>query len=455
MSRPVVVVGGGIAGLVAAYSLVKSGWREVVLLEASDRLGGKIRTRRYAGATLEAGPDWFLTRGDTMVELCDALGLIKDLVAPAVSSTLIWQGGRLRTAPAGFVRGIPTSMRGILTCQHLSVPGRVRALGDLVLPGPLRGPDISIGQLVRRRFGRELLERVVDPMLAASRSGSADSMSLAAAAPEINHAARSSRSVMRGVRTDEAPLKWPAFLGLRSGMERLVAALATELSDADVRLQLAVIGVEPAREGYRVSTGTSSIDAGAVILALPAPDSAALIESLDASFSKELASMHYTSAVVTTLIYGPGSIEPPIGSSGVLIPSSEGRLMTACAWYSVKWPHARPADGSVVVRCFAGRTPNDPALEMPDEEVVERFAGEVGELTEVDSRPRKAFNDRWKHALPLYEVGHLDLVGRIEEALGAHPGLALAGAGYRGSGLPDCVESGRAAAARVLSYLES
>jgi protoporphyrinogen/coproporphyrinogen III oxidase len=482
-----VIAGGGISGLVAARDLAlrSPGQTEIILAEADDRLGGKLQTHRYKGAAIEAGPDWFLSAEDVMVTLCRELKLEKELVAPATSGVLIWEHDQLKPMPRGFVRGVPTSIRGLLSCRNLSAAGKLRAIGDLALPGPLQGPDTSVADLVRRRFGPELLERVVDPILAASRSGTADRMSLAAATPEVDAAARAHRSVMIGLRR-AAGGHPPSFRGLAGGMETITDALIKDLraggagsagprnilgagsagprnklgagsagprNKVDVRLRTRLISIEGAGRGYRLAFEDSSLDADAVVMALPAPEAAAVLRPLDAELASEVGAIRFTSAAAVSLVYPPGAVAPPAGAGGFLVPSDEGRLITAAAWYSAKWANARPDDGSFVMRCFAGRSPDDPVLRLTDEELVERIAHEVALATKVAAPHVTAFVSRWRHALPLYEVGHLERLARIERGLARHPGLALAGAGYRGSGLPDCVASGRDAAVRILDDL--
>lgn len=451
----IVVAGGGITGLVAARDLATRSppGTKILLVEASDRLGGKVRTHRWNGAAIEAGPDWFLTTGDAMTSLCREFGLGNSLVQPTVSGALLWRRNELQPMPRGFVRGFPTTVAGLLTCSNLSARGRLRGLGDLVLPGPLRGPDISVGSLVRRRFGRELLERLVDPILAASRSGAADRMSLAAAAAEIDSAARSHRSVMIGLRR-RAEGPGPAFRGLAGGMETITEALAGDLRahDVNVRLGTRVVAVEAEGTGYTVRFENQTVAAEKIVIALPSPEAAAVLRPLDAALAADLETIRYTAAAVVALVYPPGSATPPDGASGFLVPSDEGRLITAAAWYSAKWAGAGPDDGSFVMRCFAGRAPDDPVLRLTDDELIWRIAHELALATGIRAPLVTAFVSRWTHALPLYEVGHLERVKGIERGVARHPGLALAGAGYRGSGLPDCVESGRAAATKILSH---
>lgn len=441
----VVVVGGGITGLVAARRLAQAG-EDVVLLEAAPRLGGKIITHHLGDVIVEGGPDWFVTRAPHALALCGALGLSEDLVAPAASGTLVVRGGKLRPFPSGFVRGVPTSARAALSGGFLSPLGAVRVLGDYILPGPLQGPDTSIGTLVRRRMGNQVLERLVDPMLAASRSGGPDDVSLAAGAPELDAAARSSRSIMRGLRRRaDAPGTWP-FLGLRGGFARLVAAVAGDLGNAEVGTSAPVERVDAAGAGWKVThSGGEVVAARAVVLTVPAPTAGELLSGPAPAAARRLAEVVYEPAAVVGLVYPPGTAPAPSGASGVLVPRSERRTVTACAWFSAKWPHSTPPDGPDVVRAFVG----GPAALLPEDELVGRVSAEVADLTGAPARPDAVVVARWEDALPVLGVGHLDLVDEARAAL--PPGLAVAGAGYHGSGLPDCVRQGEEAAEAVLA----
>jgi oxygen-dependent protoporphyrinogen oxidase len=452
MRAPTIIAGGGITGLVAAHTLARiapSG-TPLILLEAADRLGGKIQTHRWNGAAIEAGPDWFITDNDIVPALCRELGLGHELVQPLTSGAMIWSRGRLDPMPAGFVRGVPASLAGLLRCSYLSPRARLRAMGDLVMSGPLRGPDISVGDLVRKRFGHDVLERLVDPILGASRSGAPDELSLAAATPEINDAARRARSVLVGLRRSARGM--PSFRGLARGMESLVEALVAGRGDTEVELGTRLVAVERGKRGFKLTLDNGSVDAGALVVAIPAPAAAGALRALDPAIAAELDGIHYTSAAVVSLTYPPGSVSPPSRAGGFLVPSDDGRLITACAWYSAKWANAAPGDGSFVVRCFAGRAPDDPLLRLSDNALASRLANEFALATGVGAVHERAFVSRWRDALPVYAVGHVERVARIERLVGGHEGLALAGAGYRGSGLPDCIASGRAAAKGIASH---
>lgn len=445
----VVVVGGGITGLVAARALAAAG-EQVIMVEASERLGGKIVTHEIGGALVEGGPDWFITRAPEAVELCRSLGIAGDLVSPSGSGALIARSGKLRRLPRDFVRGVPPSMQAALRSRLLSPAGAIRALGDYVLPGPLSGADVSVGALVRRRFGNEVLERLVEPMIAASRSGAPDEIGLAAGAPELDAAARSSRSVMRGLRRRRGePPMLPPFLGIRGGMQRLVDALAADLGTAHVMLGAPVTTIAPAETGWNVHLDSGdTLDARAVVVTAPAPAAARILADAAPTAAERLAAIPYEPAAVVALAYPAGSVPVPDGATGVLVPAAERRAVTACAWFSSKWPHTSPPDGPDVVRAFAG----GPAALGDEDVLVGDVSAEVASLTGAPPAPDAAVVTRWEHALPVLGVGHHELVATVEESL--PPGIVVAGAGLQGSGLPDCIRSGAAAAVAVVAQGE-
>lgn len=448
----IAVVGGGITGLIAARELAHRG-RDVVVLEASGRLGGKIRTHHFGGATVEGGADWFITRSPEGRELCEELGLSEDLVPPSVSGAAVWSRGRLKRLPKGFVRGIPTSPMAALRSGFVGPLGAARMLADYLLPGPLEGDDVSIGAYLRPRLGKRVLERLVDPMLAASRSGTADEMSLRVGAPEVDAAARSSRSVMKGVRPIAGGTGPPPFVGLRGGMERIIGALAADLGGAQVRLQTPVRALAATHGGWHLELDDASLDCDGVVLAVPPPVAASLLRDAAYQCAAHLSTIRFAPAVVAGLVYEPGDVVPPDDLSGFLVPSAEHRFAGAGAWFSAKWPHARSEDGAHVIRCFVGRTENDDRARQGDDRLLARVLADVAEIMGIAAEPREArILLRDEAALPVFRVGHLEAVAHAEAALAGLPPLALAGAGYRGSGIPDCIASGRRAAASLNAF---
>ena len=452
----IVVVGGGVTGLVAARALGAGGARRarVVLVEESTRLGGKIRTDEVDGIQVEAGADSFVTTPPAALELCASLGLSHELVQPAAFGARLWADGRLRRLPQGFPLGIPIKPLHALTAGALSPAGALRAAADLVLPGTLGDDDVAIGEYVRRRVGDQALRRLVDPVLAGTRAGRAEEMSLQAAAPQIYAASRGRRSLilaLRGAaRRGELPSGPPDFRAPRGGMERLVARLARDLSDVEVLTGRRVHAVARAGKRYRVDGAPGGLEADGVLLCVPAFEAARLLGELNEDAARILADIRYAAVALAILVYPPGTLSPPEGS-GMLVSASEERTLSGCTWYSVKWPHTAPPDGSLVVRCFVGRARRHPALDLDDDALVKLLAAELREAVSFDSRPRAFKVVRWENALAQYDVGHRDRLRRARALLASDPAIELAGGGYEGSGIPDCIRQGEEAAERVLA----
>ncbi|MEA2508820.1 MAG: protoporphyrinogen/coproporphyrinogen oxidase [Actinomycetota bacterium] len=456
----VVVIGGGITGLAAAHALVtqRTGV-EVTLLERAPRVGGKILTERHDGITYEAGPDAFVARDPAIMQLCTDLELRDSLIPPSVFGAHIWSGGKMKALPPDWSFGLPTGAASLLGSDLLPVASRLRALWDLILPGKLQGEDISVGDLVRRRVGGQLLERVVDPLLAGSRAGNADDISVGAAMPQLDAIARSSSSLIRGLggaRKDSTlPEGPPPFLGIPGGMQHLVDALAGSLTGATVRTGAGAASIEPSpTSGYSVHLEDGArVRAQGVIIATPAYAAAALLESLDPEAARQLYRIQYASSAVAVLVY-PGSNDkvPPTGS-GFLVPSRDHKVLSACTWYSKKWPAAAAAAGRLVLRCFVGRSGRDASLALDDGNLISLIDGEIKEALGITEKLEGWKLYRWDRGLPHYRVGHRQLVEKVDAALAAHRGIAVAGAGYRGSGLPDCVRQGQEAALRIVDLL--
>ena len=434
MTARVTVVGGGIAGLAAAWEAVQRG-AEVTVLEASDRLGGKIRTEPLDGVPVEAGPDAFLARVPAAVQLCEELGLSASLVSPAVGRAMVWSGGRLRPLPEAMLLGVPTGVIDVVRSGLLSPAGMARAALDFVLPASRVDGDESVASLVGRRLGREVVEQLVEPLVGGINAGLADELSANAVVPQIVAAARAHRSIVLGARRQRAAASTgPVFLTPRHGLSVLVDRLADALraGGADVR----------------TGAAAESLDdlGGRVVLAVPAGQAARLLRSRASEAAEELDAIRYASVALTTFTY-PVDAVPPREASGFLVPRRTGRLMTACSFATSKWPHWS-LPGRVVLRVSAGRAGDDRALRLDDQTLVARLHEELVELAGVRSEPVTARVHRWVDGFPQYAVGHLDRVARIERAL--PEGVAVAGAAYRGLGIPACIQQGRAAAAHLV-----
>jgi oxygen-dependent protoporphyrinogen oxidase len=450
-----VVIGGGISGLAAAWFLVRGGGT-VTVLERSDRAGGCIRTLPFAGLPIEAGPDAFVARSPAGVGLASAMGLAGELVAPATSAAYVWSRGRLRPLPEGIVLGVPTDVVSLARSGVVSPAGVARAALDAVLPTTRHnGADTAVGALVRSRMGPEVNERLVDPLLGGINAGHTDHLSLTVAAPQLAIAARH-RSLMAGARSVRASASdGPVFLTVRGGLGRLVDALVEavkEVPDSTVRFSTPAIAITRAGHGWRVTTERGDhVDADAVVVAVPATPAAALLGLVSPTAAAELTAMTAASVVLVTLAYPRAALEAAPRGSGFLVPRVEGRLMTACSWVSWKWPHLAPQDATIV-RVSSGRAGDTRALELDDDRLVARLHGELVEAVGARALPTDARVHRWVDAFPQFEVGHLERVGRIETALAAEaPGVLVAGAPYRGVGIPTCIAGAEVAAGHALA----
>jgi len=450
--RRVIVVGGGIAGLAAAHRLKDHA--DVVVVEAAEELGGKFATTEIDGVTFESGPDSFVAREPHVQKLATDVGLGNELVPPAIFGAHVWIDGKLKRMPADFVFGMPTSPVAALRSGLLSPKGAARAAADLVLAGPLEGPDISIAEFVRHRFGPEVLDRLVDPLLAGTRAGLASEISLAAAVPQIDELARKHRSLALGLaRSKRAGAKVagpPPFLAPRRGMSSLIDALTDDFR-GETRTGVVAQRIERRPGGYRVILQDGPpVDGEALILAVPAYVAAGLLAELNPLAAGELDGIEYASVATACFIWPPGTVDVPPDASGMLVPSSEDRTLAGATWFSQKWPHLSGSDGRVVVKAFAGRAAGEGEPHPDDDRLLAAMLDDLGAAIAVRARPEVARLVRWPQALPLYAVGHLDRVERIDRALGSTPGILLAGAAYRGTGISDSIKSAQIAAERVM-----
>ena len=507
MSRVVAVVGGGVSGLAAARVLagappasleLRDGPAhqeggpdfEVVLLESDDRFGGKILSREFRGRPVDFGPDNFLTRNPSANELCDQLGIGDDLVAPATSSASVVARGRLHPLPPGLILGLPPDLVALARSRIVSGRGLARAALDLLALGaPISasslglspeetaigrasggavvasdtGPEWSAASILVSRLGRELVERLVDPLLGGINAGGLDQLSLVVVAPQVARALVGHRSVTRALRllarrtpkpsaSTGAKIR-PFFLGMRGGLGRIVEALVADLQDRGVQLQTGaeVRALRRAKNGYELETANGTIVADGVVLAAPGYVAARLLVESAPVAAAELGSIPHSSVALVTLAWPSGAMTLPQGS-GFLVPRCEGRIITGCTFLSAKWPHAASA-GEVVVRASTGRYGDERPLSMSDEELVEAVLGELRELTGTSVPPLASLVQRWPRAFPQYLPGHRRKIERARVALGELPALELAGPSLGGIGIPACLTTGERAAVEVRDRL--
>jgi oxygen-dependent protoporphyrinogen oxidase len=459
--RHVVVIGGGISGLAAARDLAAADTR-VTLLEASGRLGGKLHADEIAGVPVDLGAESLLARRPEAVALAREVGLAADLQPPAVAGATLWTRGRLRPMPKGHVMGVPGDLAPLAASGVLSTAGLARLPLDHVLPRTDIGEDTAVGGFVAARLGREVVDRLVEPLLGGVYAGNAYEISLRAAVPQLYAAARQGRSLIeaaRGIqrRAAQAGAAGPVFNGIRGGVGRLPLAVAEACRAAGVRIETGA----PVRElrrtgphGWRIGLEGRELTADAVVLAVPAPAAARLLAAEAPAAAAELGGVEYAGMALVTMAFRRRDLLQLPYSSGFLVPPVDGRTIKAATFSSLKWGWLDEAGGdTVVLRTSVGRHGDTADLAWDDTDLVRLSREDLGEAVGLRAAPVAARVTRWDGGLPQYAVGHVDRVRRVREQAGKLPGLAVCGAVYDGVGVPACVGSGRRAAAEVLATL--
>ena len=445
--RHIVVVGGGVSGLAAAHAVRRAlPAVRVTVVEESGRLGGKLLTGELGGAVVETGADNWLARVPDATALARMAGLGDTLVSPATGQAWVWVGERLRPLPPGTVRGVPARLWPLLRSRVLSPGGFLRAAVEPWLPGgPVTEPT-SVAGVVGRRLGGQVVDRLVEPLLGGVYAGRADALDLDAAAPDLAELARSSRSLVRAARSRPPAAPGPVFHSVAGGLSAFVSAVF-DTARADLVTARAAT-VERLSGAFRVTlAGGRALIADGVVVAVPARPAARLLELVAPGAVAPLREVAYASVALVGLAYPEAALPP---GSGVLVPP--GRLVKAVTFYDQKWPHAA-APGRTLLRASVGRAGEPVTLD--DTELVAAVHAELAPLLKLPRKPVDAFVARWDDGLPQYALGHLARVETVEAAVAAVPGLAVAGAAYRGVGIAACVRSGEAAGARVADHVRA
>jgi oxygen-dependent protoporphyrinogen oxidase len=446
------VVGAGVAGLAAAHRLRTLG-HEVVVLEASGRIGGKLLTTGFAGMAYDEGAESLATRDPAVPSLLAELGLADQLVDPATTSAGLVVRGAIKPLPVGTVLGIPSSARSL--APTLGWPAVVRASLDRVLPHLLTEDDWSVGRLVRRRLGAAVADRIVDPLLGGVYAGRADDLSLAATVPALARTVVGSPSLLHAAASARLPGGGgPRLQALAGGMGLLPQALATGL---DIRLSTTVRELHASGDGWRLVTGPVpdptewSVDG--VVLAVPAPGAARLLAGSRPALAELLRPVDYASMAIVSLAFERSAVVAG-GRSGLLVPAAEGLPVKAITFSTTKWAHvADGASGAFLLRCSIGRYGEAGTLQRSDEQLVEDSLRSLAALIGLRAQPLEARVTRWGGGLPQYAVGHVKRVDALQAQLRGEPGLALCGAAYAGVGIAACLTGGRAAADDLVAGL--
>ena len=451
-TRRAVVIGGGAAGLAAARRLNAAGMH-VTLVESDARLGGCVRTVEFAGARVDVGAEALHTASPGPLGLIAELGLDEHLVEAGTGPTWIAVGDRLRALPDGVGPAGPTRLRPLLRTRLLSPAGMFRAALEPLVPRTTPGRDHTVGHVLQQRFGREVVDRIVDPLLGGLHAGDVHRLSVEAATPQLAGLLARHRSVLLATRGRAAAAPH-GFVTLQGGLERLFAAAEDEfigdlLLSTDAR---AVVEVLEPEGRYRVETDAVDLPADIVVVAVPPRPAGQLLAPLVADAAATLAGTRATSTNIALLAYPAESADlPALRGTGVLVPSSSPRLLKAATFLSTKWPHL--SSSHVLVRASSGRAGDLRAEHLDDKTLVARLAADLHALTGLPLQPIGQRVVRWRHAMPQLEVGHREHMSTLRSALAPHRGVGVAGAAYDGVGIASALRSGDAAANAALSQL--
>src|SRR5580692_8003929 len=469
----VVIVGGGIAGLAAAFFLRDEAVR-VTVLEGSPRLGGKLSVSEIAGVGVDEGAEALLVTRPEGTALIADLGLSDQRVAPGTTSSAIWTLGALRPLPRRQFMGVPADMAELAQSGVLTDEGVTRARQDPDLPPNAPDGDVAVARYIGSRLGHEVVDRLVDPLLGGVYAGRSAELSFDATLPALAAASRRYPSLTEAARSllPPPPAGQPAsgsrvFTTLAGGLGVLPGYLA-KASGAAIRTSAMARELARTPDGWRLTLGSAAdperVDADAVILAVPARPAGRLLAAVPGAATAVTAfgEISYASMAIVTLAYPrfafPGPGLSARGLSGYLVPAVDGRAVKAVTFSTVKWPHlaqvtAANAGRLEIVRCSVGRIGEEGLLQREDEELAAIAAAELAAATGAHGAPAATRVTRWGGALPQYTVGHLDRVARIRDAVAAQPGLAVCGAAYDGVGIPACVATARLAASQVTAFL--
>jgi oxygen-dependent protoporphyrinogen oxidase len=458
----IAIIGGGISGLSAAFALEdqrRAGAVEYTLYESLPYLGGVLHTEHIHGCIVEAGPDSFISEKPWAADLCRALGLSDQLIGSndADRKTYILVRGRLIPMPDGLMFMVPTKILPTGLSPLFSWRTKLRMARELFHPVRAADADESVASLVERHYGAEMVDRLADPLLSGVYGGEAANLSVRAVLPRFAEMERAHGSLGRAMLAARKKMPRPAskpapplFTSLKSGMQQLIETIVPRLNPSSLVVNASAQAIQPEADGWIVSWGSKTDRFDAVILAVPTHAAARLLAACSPELSTELAAISYSSSITVGLSYDRDVRQSLPPGFGFLVPRSEGKQLLAATFVHNKFPHRAPEDRALL-RCFFAGSSAEKVWQLSDDAIIAAVRNELQQILGLRAAPVFARVYKWKSAMAQYGVGHLERLDRIEHLRQQLPKLALAGNGYRGIGVPDCVRSGSEAAKQTLN----
>ena len=466
-NKKIAVIGGGISGLAAAYSLEEMAQRKgksisITLFEKNNRIGGNILTERVGDFLIEGGPDCFLSEKPWAIQLCEWLGMGESLLRTndEYRRTYIYWKGRLRELPEGIMLMIPTRFFPLLKSDLFSLAGKLRMGMELFIPKRKSGGDESLSEFVRRRLGQEIVERVAEPLVAGVHAENPDTMSIKSRFPRFVQMEEEYGSLIKGMLTKRRRMlnsengkpKWTMFMTLKNGLDELPLTIVKALKMTTIITNKEVSEINKV-SGYKIYLKNGdTIDADVVIFATPSYETGRLLRVLNSSISDQLITIPYVSTATISLAYKKDSISHPMNGFGFLVPRVENRRIMGASWVSRKFSYRTP-DDSILIRCFIGGSRNEELVSLDDKDMLKMIKEELKDIMGISAEPILTRIYRWEKAMPQYTIGHDERVSRIEESILKYPDIFVTGSAYRGGGISECIKNAQLTAESVLNHI--
>ncbi|HJP18462.1 MAG TPA: protoporphyrinogen oxidase [Nitrospinota bacterium] len=468
--KKIAVIGGGIAGLSAAYSLEKEAADngvsiEIDLIEKQSRMGGNILTEQVDDFIVEGGPDCVFSEKPASLKLCEKLGLQEELLKTREEKkgTYVYWNNKLHDLPEGVILMIPTMIMPILLSSLISFPGKMRMALEPFIPKRTNPAEESLSDFVTRRLGKELLNKIAEPLVAGIHAGNPETMSINASFPRFVDLEQKYGSLIRGMLSRRKEMlsmmkgrtaKYTMFMTLKKGLQELTDNIQSTLRNTNKLTDNQVVTVIKKNSGYEVSLKAGGIKFyDSVIMATPSYITATLLRELDSRLADKLIEIPYASTATVSLAYSASDLNHINNGFGFIVPGISNRKIMAATYTSNKFLYRAP-DGSMLLRCFVGGPKNEDLVFLDDREMEQMIRNELKEIAGIESKPIFTKIYRWEKAMPQYVIGHIDRIKKIEELTAKHPGLYLTGSAFNGIGISDCISTSSKAAEEAISFLK-